>query len=129
MTRKECFGFHIKAHYTGSGTVVSLKHGISCCIWFVELTQGEHISQIGEETFDKQIGLDISEAVIDVGLGADTLRTFLFETGCENRYNSLASDYSHVEVFIVSLWGTETGGIRQAEIEVVAGIEAQIGTR
>ena len=50
-----------------SRTVVTLKNGIPLSIGSVKLTEREHITQIGKESLDKKICLNISESMVKVG--------------------------------------------------------------
>ncbi len=67
MRREESLCLKIQTEHTRSRTVVTLKNGIPLSIGSVKLTEREHITQIGKESLDKKICLNISESMVKVG--------------------------------------------------------------
>lgn len=119
----------IDTHHPRSGTVVAFEHGIAGGIRLVKLAQREYVAEICEETLDQEVGLHAAECVVDVGGGAHTLRAFLLQSRSQHSHHALTAYDRHMEILVVSLRRTETCGVREAEIEVIAGIEANVGSR
>lgn len=66
--------------------------------------------------------------MVEVGREAEAIGALRLEMVGQDRDQSLATHYTDMEVFVESLRSTEAASIGEAEVDVVRGIVAEVGT-
>ena len=120
---------HVDSPNASTISVLTLKHLIAVGIHLIKLTKHKDVTQVREETLHEKVGLDRAKGMIPVHGSTDTLAALFFQIVCENGDHAVAADNGDVKVFIVGLRRTKTGALGEAEIDIAAGIETNVGTR
>ena len=86
------------------------------------------MAQVGIETLYKDVCLPVSQVGGPVDRAAVTVGTLLAQVVRQLDLHAFAAYCGDVQVFIVGLRGTETGGVRQARLEVLGRLIKQVDT-
>ena len=67
--------------------------------------------------------------MVQVGREAEAVGAFLLQVVCQDGHQSFAADNAYVHVFVESLRRAESAGVCEAQVHVLRGVVAQVGTR
>lgn len=98
-----CFRLDVDARHRGAAAVVAFEHRLALGVGIGQVARGEDMVERGVEPFDEQVGLHAAERVVEVGRGAQAVRTLLAQVGRELRHHALAAHEGDVEVFVEGL--------------------------
>ena len=104
-------------------------HGIALSVRLIKLSESKHIVQVGIKALDQQVGLNRAKLMVEIGRKAEAVRTLLLQVVCQDRDQSLATHYAHMQVFIESLWRTESASVGEAQVNILCRVKAEVGTR
>ena len=127
-TGEDGLALKVQSQDLGTIGIVALLDGVAVSIGLTELAKGKDMAERGVEAFNQKIGLDLAKLMVEVGRETEAIGALRLEMVGQDRDQSLATDYADMEVFVESLGGTEATRIGEAEVDVVRGIEAEVGT-
>ena len=114
--------------YTCATTIATFFYLVTVLI-FTDIFQHEYMAQICVETFQQNVCLPVSEVCTPIYRTAVTIRALFTQIVSQLNLNALTAYSGHVQVFIISLWCTETGRIRQTSLKIFSRLIEEIDAR
>ena len=118
----------VGAHHAGALAVAPLHEQVALLV-APHLVQDEHVPQVGVEALGQEVHLHRAEAVVEIDGGAHTLGVLLLQIRRELDDGGLATDGGDVQILVEGLRGAEAAGVREAQVDVLGRVEAEVRPR
>ena len=122
------FTVDVHSIYLCSITISAFLQSISLCI-YTHILQIKHILQRGIETFHQQIGLEMADLSTQIHRSTKTIGLFRLQTFGQADQYPFSTNGGNMEVFIISLWCTETCRPSQTALNGITRLVEHIDTR